>query len=125
MAQPRMSKLLYRNYGTTFAAEILSSVNYGSTPVPKLVHRANYGSTPVPKLVDRVNYGNTPAAIIRNMGVSTAFLGAHQPQTLSQSGRSKLYQSLSAEFRHRFCHLPYILAFGILALSLTKFVCES
>jgi hypothetical protein len=99
-----------RNYGRTLAAEILSPVNYGNNPVPKFTHRKNYGIT--------------PAAIIQNLDVSTAFLRTHYAQNLSQRRRNKLIQSVSVEFRHRFCHLPHILAFGILALSLTKFVCE-
>jgi hypothetical protein len=110
MAQPQMSKLLCRNYGTAFAAEILSPVNYGNNTVPKFTHGKNYGKT--------------PAAIIRNVDVSTAFLQTHYAQIFSQRRRNALIQSLSAEFRHRFCHLPHILAFGILALVLTKFVCK-
>jgi hypothetical protein len=111
MLQSQMPKSRCRNYGTTFAAEILSSVNYGSHSVPKFVQGKNYGTT--------------PAAIIPNMGVSRAFLGTHQAQTFSQSRRSTFCPPLLAEFRHHFCHLPYILAFGILALALTKFVCAS
>jgi hypothetical protein len=105
-----MSKLLYRNYGRTFAVEILSPVNYGNNSMPKFTHGKNYG--------------NTPAAIIHNVGVSTAFLRVRYAQSASQHGRGALIQSLLVEFRHRFCHLPHILAFGMLALSLTKFVCE-
>lgn len=110
MAQPRMSKLLCRNYGRTFAAEILSPVNYGNNPVPKFTHGKNFGKT--------------PAAIIQNADVSAAFLRTHYAQSFSRHERSKHIQPLSVEFRHRFCHLPHILAFGILALVLTKFVCE-
>jgi hypothetical protein len=111
MAQPRMPKSTCRNYGTTFAAEILSPVNYGSCSVPKFVQGKNYGTR--------------PTAIIPNIGVPSAFLGTHRAQTFSHSAGSALCPLLSAEFRHHFCHLPYILAFGILALALTKFVCAS
>jgi hypothetical protein len=111
MPQPRMPNRTCRNCGTTFAAEILSPVNYGNNPVPKFIQAKNCGTA--------------LAAIIRNAGASSAFLGTHQAQTFSQSRRSALCPLLSAEFRHHFCHLPYILAFGILALALTKFVCAS
>jgi hypothetical protein len=110
MAQLRMSKLLCRNYGRTFAAEIHSRVNYDSNPVPKFTHGGDFGKT--------------SAAIIQNVDVSTAFLRTRHAQSFSQRRRSQLIQSLSAEFRHHFCHLPHILAFGILALVLTKFVYE-
>lgn len=138
MAQRRMSKLLCRNFGRTFAAEILSPVNYGNNTVPKFTYGKNYGKTPAAKIPLPVNYGNSPvpkfahvgnygktsAAIIQNVDVSTAFLRTQYAQGFSQRKRSAFIQSLSAEFRHRFCHLPHILAFGILALVLTKFVRE-
>jgi hypothetical protein len=109
MLQSRMPKSTCRNYGITFAAEILSPVNYGNRSVPKFVQGKNYGTR--------------PTAIIPNVGVPSAFSGTRQAQTFSHSRGSAFCPPLSAEFRHHFCHLPYILAFGILALALTKFVC--
>jgi hypothetical protein len=139
MAQLRMPNRTCQNYGTTFAAEILSLVNYGSRSMPKFVQGKNYGTTfaaeilspvnygnrSVPKFVQGKNYGTRPTAIIPNVGVPSAFSGTRQAQTFSQSRRSTFCPLLLAEFRHHFCHLPYILAFGILALALTKFVCAS
>jgi hypothetical protein len=111
MPQPRMPNRTCRNCGTTFAAEILPPVNYGNRSVPKFVQGKNYGTR--------------PTAIIPNVGVSSMFLGTRQAQIFSQSRGSAFCPPLLAEFRHHFCHLPYILAFGILALALTKFVCAS
>ena len=138
MAQPQMPKLTCRNYDRTFAAEIHSPVNYGNNTVPKFTHGKNYGKTPAAKIPLPVNYGNSPvpkfahggnygktsAAIIQNMDVSAAFLRTNHAQSFSRHKRSKHIQPLSVEFRHCFCHLPHILAFGILALVLTKFVYE-
>lgn len=126
-----------KNYGKTSTVEITCCQNYDSNLVPKFTHRGdygktlvaeillpvNYGNNPMPKFTHGKNYGTTPAAIIQNVDISTAFLRTRHPQSFSQRKRSQLIQLLSAEFRHRFCHLSHILAFGILAFAMTKFVC--